>query len=59
MMIETEDDFDPVAAGERHRKNHPKCEEWETLMMSYQRRIPGVDGEGTWAEMEQVFELGE
>lgn len=57
MLVETGDEFDPVTASAAHRARHPRCEEWESLMASYQRRMPGVEGDGTWAEMSQVFEL--
>ena len=58
MLIRTDEDFDPAEAGKQHLANHPRCKEWEELMMSFQRRLPGVPGEGTWAEMPQVFDLG-
>ena len=57
MLVTADDDFDPVRAGEVHRASHPRVREWEELMESFQQRIPGVEGTGTWAEMKRVFEL--
>lgn len=57
MLIITDDTFDPAEAGEQHVANHPRCKEWEDLMMSFQKSAPGYTGEGTWAQMKQVFEL--
>lgn len=58
MQVDTDDDFDPAAAGLRHRASHPRCREWEDLMAGFQRRPPGAEpGEGTWTEMRQVFQL--
>jgi hypothetical protein len=31
--------------------------EWEELMESFQQRIPGSEGAGTWVEMKRVFTL--
>lgn len=57
MLVETDDDFDPEAAGATHRASHARCAEWEELMASFQRRMPGVEGKGKWALMDQVFQL--
>lgn len=59
MLITTGDDFDPAEAGARHLANHPRCKEWEELMISFQSPPPGGDPEGTWAEMPRVFCLSE
>jgi L-rhamnose mutarotase len=60
MWIETADDFDPAEAGRIHRASHPRCEEWETLMQSFQRRpAEAPEGENTWVEMTQVFDLAD
>jgi len=57
MVVRADDDFDPVEAGRRHRATHPRILEWETLMDSYQERVPEYDGPGFWAQMPKVFEL--
>jgi L-rhamnose mutarotase len=57
MLITADDDFDPVEASAKHRASHPRVREWEELMASFQQRVPGIEGDGTWAEMNRVFEL--
>lgn len=58
MLIKTDDDYDPVAAGEKHWNASPRIREWEELMRSMQERVPEAPpDDAKWAEMECVFEL--
>ena len=59
MVYEAPDDFDPARDYQSYT-NDPRCREWDELMRTYQKPIPGAaarEGEW-WSEMELVFEIG-
>ena len=58
LIMDTDDDFDLAEAGRIHRETHPRIKEWEELMDSFQERPAGTSGDGKWAVMEQLWELG-
>ena len=59
MYMTTKDDYDPSKKVKGDLGNHPKVEEWNRLMNSFQE--PAAEaGEGEWwASMDQVFDLAE
>jgi L-rhamnose mutarotase len=61
MLMTTKDNFDPVQATALHRKNHPRCAEWENLMNSLQCAPAEAESnaDGTWTEMQLVFNLSQ
>lgn len=57
MIMTTSDDFD-AAAKAAADAGSPKVQEWETLMDTFQQRLPfAVDGE-KWVEAGLIFKLG-
>lgn len=57
MLIDVEDDFDPVDDFNRYYGLHPKVKEWEAIMVTYQEPVPEAKEGQLWADMEQVFQL--
>jgi len=58
MIVQTADDYDSVAAKEKHWNASPRIQEWEELMASFQERVPEAQpGDGKWAPMTCVFEM--
>ena len=59
MYMTTTDNYDPSRKAKGEPESHPKCDEWNRLMNSFQE--PAAEaGEGEWwASMEQVFDLAE
>jgi len=57
MVMTTEDDFDPAAKAAADAAN-PKVQEWETLMDTFQQRVPFAAEGVKWVPMEQIFKLG-
>ncbi|MEM6770084.1 MAG: L-rhamnose mutarotase [Bacteroidota bacterium] len=56
MVMETSPDFDAAAKAAADGAN-PKVQEWETLMDTFQQRLPfAKDGE-KWVATEQIFKL--
>lgn len=58
MIMETTDDYDPEVKAEADR-NNPKVQEWETLMDTYQKRLPFAAEDQKWVPMEKIFSLKE
>lgn len=56
MIMETVDDFDAAAKAAADAAN-PKVQEWETLMDTFQQRIPFAAAGEKWVPMERIFEL--
>lgn len=56
MLIEAEDwfTFEDKAAADAANET---VQRWEALMSTYQQAIPGVESDGKWALMEQIYEL--
>lgn len=56
MFINADDNFSFEEKARMDAANS-KVEEWETLMLQYQQRIPGTDNGSKWVLMEKIFEL--
>ncbi len=57
MIMEVDDDtFDPEKKAAMDAEN-PKVNEWETLMDTFQQRLPWAENDEKWVAMEQIFKL--
>jgi L-rhamnose mutarotase len=56
MTFEAPDDFDPARDFKRYSET-PKSKEWDDLMRTYQRQVPGAPDTVWWMPMEKVFDL--
>ena len=57
MLMLTEDDFDPETDFPRYLTLHPRCQEWEDLMGTFQEKVPEARPDEKWAVMKKVFEF--
>lgn len=57
MVMETDETFDPAAKAAADAAD-PKVQEWETLMDTFQQRMPFAEEGVKWVEMKQIFALG-
>lgn len=55
MVIETSDDFSLERKQALDQAN-PAVQRWETLMDTYQQRLPGTPEDQKWTVMDRVFE---
>lgn len=57
MYCEVNEGFDPGRDYQNYAAD-PRCSEWDTLMRTYQQRIPTADDTGEWwTPMDLIFEL--
>lgn len=56
LLLETEDNFSFEEKARREAAN-PKVQEWETLMDTFQERLPWVESGAKWTLMSSVFVL--
>ena len=56
MIMTTTDDFDPAAKAAADAGN-PKVQEWETLMDTFQQRLPFAPEGVKWVPLERIFKL--
>ncbi|GHE31484.1 L-rhamnose mutarotase [Sphingobacterium griseoflavum] len=56
MIMEVDDEFSFSRKAEMDQEN-PKVQEWEELMWTYQRAIPGAKPGEKWVMMDKIFEL--
>ena len=57
MYMTTTDDFDPDTAFDGYTEKYPKAAEWDTLMRTFQEKVPEAEEQEWWARMEPVFDL--
>ena len=57
MHVKAEDGFDPGISFKKYSTLHPKIEEWEHLMDSFQERIVASSEGEKWVMMEKIFQL--
>jgi L-rhamnose mutarotase len=57
MLLETQDDFDPETDLSRYLTLHPRCQEWEDLMGTWQQPLPQALPGEKWLPMERIFQL--
>jgi len=57
MFMETDDGFDLQRDFPRYEKSHPRIQEWQELMASFQEPVPEAKPGEWWAEMQLVFDL--
>ena len=56
MIMTTTDDYDGAAKAAADASS-PKVQEWETLMDTFQQRLPFAQDGEKWVEMERIFKL--
>ena len=56
MLIDAKDEFSFERKAEMDVSNE-KVAEWESLMDTYQQRLPFVSNDAKWVLMEKIFEL--
>jgi len=56
MIMETMDNFNPEVKAKADQQN-PKVQEWETLMDTYQKRLPFATEGQKWVLMDRIFSL--
>ena len=56
MIMTTDDSFDPAAKAAADAGS-PKVQEWETLMDTFQQRLPFAEDGVKWVEAARIFEL--
>ena len=56
MVIEVDETFDPEKKA-RMDADNPKVQEWELLMMKFQKLLPWAPDGQKWVPMERVFKL--
>ncbi len=57
MVIEVPDDFDPQRDFQKLDGMHPRYEEWQRLMDTFQEKVPEAQANEHWAQMQCVFQL--
>ena len=57
MAMETIDEFDMARDFPRYLERHPRCQEWDQLMRTFQEPVSEAKSGEWWALMEPVFEL--
>ncbi len=57
MFMQVEDDFDLNVDMPRYLTLHPRCQEWEDLMGTFQEKVPEAQPHEKWANMKKVFEF--
>ncbi|WKN43449.1 L-rhamnose mutarotase [Tunicatimonas pelagia] len=57
MFMQTEDDFDLNVDMPRYLALHPRCREWESLMGTFQEKVPEAQPHEKWAIMKKIFEF--
>jgi L-rhamnose mutarotase len=59
MVMDTTDDFDPETDLQQYLLLDPKNDQWESLMASFQERVPEARPGELWADMELVFKMSD
>lgn len=59
MLMQTADTFDAARDFVRYEAGHPRREEWQRLMESFQEPVPEAQPGEWWAAMREVFRLSE
>jgi len=57
MVVETDDDFDPVNGLRDAGSRSPRSREWNQIMATLQERAPEANPDEWWASMELVFDM--
>jgi len=56
MIIDVNESFS-IKAKTKKDKDNPKVQEWETLMETFQQKLPGTANGEKWIQMNKIFEL--
>ncbi len=57
MYFEAVDEFDPARDFQGYTEQNPRADEWNTLMSTYQEKVPEAGPDDWWAPMELVYDL--
>jgi len=57
MIMDTTDGFEPSVDFPRYLLLHPRCQEWEDMMGTFQEKLPESKEGEKWVYMERVFKL--
>lgn len=57
MVLNVPDDFDLENDFQAYADSSPKATEWDTLMRTYQKKVPVAENNEWWSPMEEVFNL--
>ena len=57
MLYEAKDGFVPELDFARYLTLHPRCQEWEDLMTTFQKLLPGTPVGEKWQLMDEIFTL--
>ncbi len=56
MFMETDDDFDMERDLPTYME-HPRAQEWDALMRTFQETVPGAPPGSTWVAMKEIYTL--
>ncbi|GAB3661404.1 hypothetical protein GCM10028791_35900 [Echinicola sediminis] len=59
MTIRVPKGADLDSMGQLSRGSHPKVEEWQELMDSFQKGLPGVEEGQKWVKLEKIYEFNQ
>ena len=57
MYFEAVDDFDPARDFQGYTDKNPRADEWNTLMSTFQQKVPEAGPDDWWAPMELAYDL--
>jgi L-rhamnose mutarotase len=57
MYMETVDNFKPERDFPKYLENDPKCKEWDSLMCTFQEKVPEAAEKEWWSTMDEVYNL--
>ena len=58
MFMEVPDDFDLERDMPKYME-HPRAQQWDELMRTFQESVPGAPSGSTWVAMDEVFSFDE
>ncbi len=57
MYFEAVDEFDPARDFQGYTEQNPRADEWNTLMSTFQQKVPEAGSDEWWAPMELAYDL--
>jgi|TARA_B100001750_G_C15475924_1_gene582465 L-rhamnose mutarotase len=56
MYCQAKDEFNPETDFQKYTETNPKADEWNTLMSSFQQKVPEAKPEMWWTPIRLVFD---
>ena len=56
MYCQAKDEFNPETDFQKYTETNPKADEWNTLMSSFQQKVPESKPEMWWSPIRLVFD---